>query len=83
MPILPSKNNSALIGYYFGVFSLIPFVGVPLGVVAMIFGVKGLKFAKANPAVKGAGHAWTAIILGGLCLIGHIVAASILIGLIG
>jgi hypothetical protein len=69
--LIPTKNSSALIGYYLGVFSLIPFLGIPLGIAAVILGFKGLNFAKLNPTAGGTGHSWTAIILGGLSIVGY------------
>ena len=75
--LIPVKNSSALIGYYLGVFALIPVLGIPLGIAAVILGVKGLKFAKLNPDAKGIGHAWTAIILGGLSAVGYTLLIAI------
>jgi hypothetical protein len=64
--LIPYKNPPALAGYYLGVFSLIPCLGLPLGIAALICGIIGLRRANANPGGKGKGHAWTAIILGSL-----------------
>lgn len=62
--IIPYKNVPALMAYYCGVFSVIPcFV---IGLVGVILGVKGLRKAKENPAVRGQVHAWIGIIAGGL-----------------
>ncbi len=69
--IIPYKNKSALIGYYLGVFSLIPFAGVVLGALAFIFGLKGRRFAIERPEARGSVHAWIGIILGGLCFLGY------------
>lgn len=77
--LIPYRNSAALIGYYLGVFSLIPVLGIPLGIVAVILGSKGLKFAKLNPDAKGVGHAWTAIILGGLSAVGYTLLIAALI----
>jgi hypothetical protein len=81
--LIPVKNSSALIGYYLGVFALIPVLGIPLGIAAVILGNKGLKFAKLHPDAKGVGHAWTAIILGGLSAVGYtlLIAIPILMAL--
>jgi zinc ribbon protein len=64
--VVPTKNPKALLAYYLGVFSVIPCVGSPLGIAAFFLGLKGLKFAKANPAARGAVHAWIGILVGGL-----------------
>lgn len=59
--VIPAKNMPALLGYYFGVFSLLPVLGLLLGPAAVICGVLGLR--KARPIGVGRGHA---IVLGGL-----------------
>ncbi len=63
--IFPYKNPYALVAYYLGIFSLIPFIGFPMGIAALILGIKGLKWAKQNPQAKGKAHAWVGIIMGG------------------
>ena len=74
MPIIPTGNPSALIGYYLGVASLIPLVGILTGLPAIILGGVGISKAKANSSAGGMGHAITAIVLG---LIGLLVQAGI------
>jgi hypothetical protein len=69
--IVPYKNSPALIGYYFGVFSLIPCIGVVLALGAVPLGIFGLRVASRNPQAHGRAHAWTAIILGSLVLLAH------------
>ena len=64
--LIPSKNGPALASYYLGVFSLIPFLSIPLGVAAFILGIKGLRKVKEHPEVKGKVHAWVGVIAGGL-----------------
>ncbi len=81
--LIPYKNSNALASYYLGLFSILPLVGLVLAVVAFVLGIKELKFAAANPAAKGKGHAWTGIITGtlfglfNLFLAGLIVAALV------
>jgi hypothetical protein len=61
--LIPYKNGPALAAYYCGVFSIIPcFV---IGLLGLFLGLRGLKVAKANPAVRGKVHAWIGIIVGG------------------
>lgn len=60
------KNVPALLSYYFGVFSLIPFTCAILSPVALITGVLGIIRSRSNPQVRGVGHAITGIILSGL-----------------
>lgn len=64
--LFPYKNTAALIAYYCGVFSLIPFLGIFVGVPGVVLGIVGLRQHRANPAIKGAVHAWIGIVLGGL-----------------
>jgi len=58
------NNTNALVAYYTGLFSFIPFVGILLGIAALVFGILGVKFANKNPEAKGKIHAWVGIILG-------------------
>ena len=62
--LIPYKNTNALVSYYLGIFSILPLIGLPMAIVALVLGIKGLKHAKANPAAKGGAHAWTGIITG-------------------
>ena len=64
--VIPYKNPPALIAYYCGVFSLIPIIGIVVGIPGIILGFVGLRKKWANPPIKGAVHAWIGIILGGL-----------------
>ncbi len=77
--VIPYKNPKALIAYYCGIFSLIPCVGIPLGIVALILGILGLKAANAHPSAHGKVHAWVGIVLGGLCSVGNLVAIVLMI----
>ncbi|KAB2667688.1 MAG: hypothetical protein DVB31_07685 [Verrucomicrobia bacterium] len=74
--MVPYKNVPALVGYYLGVFSLIPLLGIPLGIGAVICGILGLRRAGENPQSKGKVHAWIAIVLGGLTSMGWIGALA-------
>lgn len=59
------NNTNALISYYTGIFSLFGcFLALPVGIIPIIFGFKGLSYAKQNPEARGAVHAWVGIILG-------------------
>jgi len=64
--LIPYRNTPALISYYMGIFSIIPLVGIPLGIIAVVLGIRGLKKANRDPSVKGKVHAWVGIIVGGL-----------------
>ena len=81
--VIPYKNPSALIAYYLGLFSGFPLIGLPLGLAAFVLGIMGLRARRANPAVKGAVHAWIGIGCGGLfALLWTLAAVGILIAVL-
>ena len=67
--LIPFRNAMALSAYYCGVFSLIPCLGLPLAIAAVVLGILGLRFAKRHPESRGKVHAWVGIILGTLVLV--------------
>jgi len=79
--LIPYKNTPALIAYYLGVFSFIPFLGIFLGIPAFILGLKGLQVAKEHPEAKGKTHAWIGILVGGFFGFGYLISTLIIIGL--
>ena len=64
MPLIPTGNPMALVGYYLGVGSLIPCLGAILSLPAIICGILGVVKANSTPQAGGMGHAITAIVLG-------------------
>jgi hypothetical protein len=64
--LIPYKNPLALAAYYLAIFSLIPCIGLLLGIPAVVCGILGLRARSRNPAIKGNAHAYIGIILGGL-----------------
>jgi membrane-associated protease RseP (regulator of RpoE activity) len=62
--IIPYKNVPALVSYYLGLFAVIPFLGILLGIAAFILGIIGLRKKKQRPIIKGTVHAWIGIICG-------------------
>ena len=62
--VIPFKNPNALASYHIGLFSLIPILSYVIGPTAIVLGIKGLKYAKQYPIVKGQVHAWVGIICG-------------------
>ncbi len=64
--VIPFKNPNALASYYIGLFSLLPILSYVMGPAAIVLGVKGLKYAKQYPIVKGQAHAWVGIVCGAL-----------------
>ncbi len=79
MAIIPAKNPMALIGYYLGVGSLVPVLGLLVALPAIICGVVGVVKANANPQVGGMGHAITAIVLGIVGPVGWALVAMFLL----
>ena len=81
--LIPSGNGPALAAYYLGLFSLFPCLGFPLGVAAVVFGQRGLRNVRENPAVSGGVHAWIGIICGSIFgLFNFALAVLMVIGLI-
>lgn len=76
--VIPYRNMPAVISYYLAVFSLIPCLGIPLGLAAVVLGAIGLKRAREQPECKGRVHAWTGIILGGLFGFGYLIALCLI-----
>jgi predicted Zn finger-like uncharacterized protein len=79
--LIPYRNGRALAAYYCGVFSFIPCVGLVLGPIALIYGILGLRYAKAYPTARGTGHAIAGIVMGSLTTLGY--WGLTLIGIIG
>jgi hypothetical protein len=69
--IIPYHNPMALTGYYLGVFSLIPCIGLGLGPAALILGCIGINRRNRNPEIGGLGHAITALVLGAITSLGN------------
>ena len=81
--IIPYKNPAALIAYYCGVFSLIPILGLFVGVPGVVLGVVGLRKRRANRVIKGAVHAWSGIVFGVVTTLlwGGLIALAIIAGI--
>jgi uncharacterized protein YqgC (DUF456 family) len=52
----------ALAGYYVGVFSLVPGVGLLLSPLAIVLGILGYHYGRARPEAEGTGHAAAGIV---------------------
>ena len=76
--LVPYRNGPALIGYYLGVFSLIPCIGPLLGIAAIVLGIVGLTRAARAPQIKGKAHAWVAISLGVVSIAYHVILAPLI-----
>ena len=77
--LLPVKNKFALIGYYLGVASFIPFIGLPTSIAALVLGILGLKEEKKQLVPGARGHAITAVVLGSVLGFIHIVVVAVVI----
>jgi len=62
--LIPYRNVPALVGYYLGVFSAVPFLGLPLMPAAIVLGIVGLVKVRRQPETRGTGHAVAAIVCG-------------------
>lgn len=61
--LIPYKNPKALMAYYVGIFGFfLPLIG---GIIAIVLGIQGLKYAKLKPKARGQAHAIIGI-LGGI-----------------
>jgi hypothetical protein len=70
--MIPYKNKNALIGYYLGVASVIPFLGAIFFIPAYAFSIFGLIAVNKTPSIKGKVHAIVGIALASLQLVGLI-----------
>lgn len=77
--LIPYKNPKALIAYYCGILGLLPVIGLPLSVAAIVLGILGLKARKQNPIIKGSVHAWIGIVLG---MVATLYNTLILVGIV-
>src|SRR5262249_19946383 len=71
--LIPARNPRGLTAYCFGIFSLIPGIGLVLGPLALLFGVLGIRYAVNYPKAKGMGHSVAGTLLGILTTIANIV----------
>lgn len=69
--VIPYKNMPTLMAYYCGIFSLIPIIGVLLGIASIILGIVGIRKYNENPELHGVVHAWVGIVMGALVIVGH------------
>lgn len=77
--LIPYKNPPALVGYYLGILSWLPFLGAVLGPTAIVLGIIGMRRRLADPNLRGLAHAWIAIIMG---LIGTLISAGCILPMI-
>ena len=73
------KNPKALLAYYLGIASGLPFIGLPFGIAAFVLGIQGLRARKQNPVIKGSVHAGIGI---GCGLLFTILWSLVLVGIV-
>lgn len=78
--IIPIKNPVALLSYYFGVFALIPLMGVFFGLAAVPMGIIGLAKVRQSSGLPGTAHAWAGIVLGFISVAAHVAGVIWLLG---
>lgn len=62
--LIPTQNKPALIAYYCGVFGLIPILGMPFTIAAIIMGLRGLAQYKQHPTPGAKVHGMIGLWLG-------------------
>lgn len=77
--LIPYKNGMALAAYYCSVASLIPILGLVLGILAVIFGIFGVRHRNRRPAHGGMAHSIVGIVLGSLTALANWIVAILLI----
>lgn len=76
--LIPYKNPPALMAYYAGVFSVIPFFGFFIAIAAVWLGIVGLKRRKQQPIIRGSVHAWIGIIVGSISIAVHVLVVVLI-----
>lgn len=65
--LLPvGRPASAIVAGYCALFAILPILGFPFAVAALLCGIVALKSIKADPSLSGRGRAWFGIIMGGI-----------------
>jgi hypothetical protein len=77
--MIPSGNKPALVAYYCGLFSLLPCIGIPLGIVAIVAGIRGIRLERRHPQVRGGLHAWFGLVAGAFFVVTWLVVLALVI----
>jgi hypothetical protein len=70
--IIPYKNPRALASYYISFFTLIPIIGILLGIASIVLGILGIRYAGRHRKAKGTAHAVIGIALSVLFIAGNV-----------
>jgi len=76
--MIPTGNKPALIAYYVAYGALIPCLGLIAAVIAIVYGIKGIRLDRRYPEVRGGLDAWFGVVFSVLCVAGQVVAALLL-----
>jgi hypothetical protein len=76
--VIPTRNQPALLGYYYAIFGLLPIIGLFLAPAAIAYGIIGLDRGNRLPRHIGYGHALFATVTG---IIGAIISYGLVVAL--
>jgi hypothetical protein len=76
--VIPTKNQPALLGYYYAIFGLLPIIGLFLAPAAISYGIIGLDRGNRLPRNIGYGHALFATVAG---ILGAIISYGLVVAL--
>lgn len=76
--VVPTKNQPALLGYYYAIFGLLPIIGLFLAPAAIAYGLIGLDRGNRLPRFIGYGHALFATVAG---ILGAIISYGLVVAL--
>lgn len=77
MPV--GRPPSAIAAGYLGLLSFLPLVGILLGLMAVIFGVRALGQINRDEGLSGRGRAWFGIIVGGLVILAQVALIVVIV----
>ncbi len=81
--MIPTGNKPSLIAYYCVFGAWIPFLGIVPMILAIVFGIKGVRLARQYPQARGGCHAWFGIVGGVFVgLIGLVASVLIVIAIL-
>jgi hypothetical protein len=73
------RSGWAIAAGYLGLLSCFPFIGLPLGITAMICGFKALRQTDRNPRLGGRGRAYFGLVVGVIMTIGNAILIASLV----
>ena len=79
MLVPTGRPVSAIASGYCALFGILPLIGLPFSIAAVITGFVALKTLKKNPELSGAGRAWFGIICGIITTLISLVGVVVLV----